>query len=99
MMAKQLDNVVIVVAIQGDCNIRKKGHVKLEKHQGLKEDMGQLWKTKASVVPVVFITYHIVKSIIMEIKAKYINFCTTLGSVNFVLANTLKILYPSLQDL
>ncbi|TWW69251.1 hypothetical protein D4764_18G0000570 [Takifugu flavidus] len=45
--------VVIDVAIPNDSNIRKKEHEKLEKYQGLKEEMERMWGMKATVVPVV----------------------------------------------
>ncbi|TWW62748.1 hypothetical protein D4764_04G0013950 [Takifugu flavidus] len=45
--------VVIDVAIPSDSNIRKKEHEKLEKYQGLKEEMERMWGIKATVVPVV----------------------------------------------
>ena len=45
--------VVIDVAIPADANIRKKEHEKIEKYQGLKEQLEQMWKIKADVVPVV----------------------------------------------
>ncbi|TWW69265.1 COP9 signalosome complex subunit 1 [Takifugu flavidus] len=45
--------VVIDVAIPNDSNIRKKEHKKLEKYQGLKEEMERMWGMKAIVVPVV----------------------------------------------
>ncbi|TWW59309.1 hypothetical protein D4764_06G0008390 [Takifugu flavidus] len=45
--------VVIDVAIPSDSNIRKKEHKKLEKYQGLKEEMERMWWMKATVVPVV----------------------------------------------
>ena len=45
--------VVIDVAIPVDANIRKKEHEKIEKYQGLKEQLERMWKVKASVVPVV----------------------------------------------
>lgn len=34
-------------------SLRKKGHMKLEKCQGLKEELEKMWEVKASVVPVV----------------------------------------------
>ena len=45
--------VVIDVAIPADANIRKKEHEKVEKYQGLKEELEKAWKVKTSVVPVV----------------------------------------------
>ncbi|TWW77705.1 hypothetical protein D4764_12G0010950 [Takifugu flavidus] len=48
--------VVIDVAIPSDSNIRKKEHEKLEKYQGLKEEMERMWGMKATVVPVVIWT-------------------------------------------
>ena len=41
------------MAIPADANIRKEEHEKLEKYQGLKEQLERMWKVKASVVPVV----------------------------------------------
>ncbi|TWW73505.1 Kin of IRRE-like protein 1 [Takifugu flavidus] len=45
--------VVIDVAIPSDSNIRKKEHEKLEKYQGLKENIERMCGMKATVVPVV----------------------------------------------
>ncbi|TWW80141.1 hypothetical protein D4764_10G0011710 [Takifugu flavidus] len=45
--------VLIDVAIPSDSNIRKKEHEKLEKYQGLKEEIERMWGMKATVVPVV----------------------------------------------
>ncbi|XP_054913489.1 uncharacterized protein LOC129377515 [Poeciliopsis prolifica] len=45
--------VVVDVAIPSDCNIRKKEHEKLEKYQGLREELERAWKVKTTVVPVV----------------------------------------------
>ncbi|TWW57282.1 hypothetical protein D4764_07G0000010 [Takifugu flavidus] len=55
VVANQPDIVVVVidVAIPSDSNIRKKEHEKLEKYQGLKEEMERMWGMKATVVPVV----------------------------------------------
>ena len=44
--------VVIDVVVPSDSNIRKK-YEKLEKYQGLKEELERMWKVKAKVVPVV----------------------------------------------
>ncbi|TWW73485.1 hypothetical protein D4764_15G0008790 [Takifugu flavidus] len=52
--------VVIDVAIPSDSNIRKKEHEKLEKYQGLKEEMERMWGMKATVVPVVIGTLGVV---------------------------------------
>ncbi|TWW76591.1 hypothetical protein D4764_13G0012530 [Takifugu flavidus] len=51
---------VIDVAIPSDSNIRKKEHAKLEKYQGLKEEMERMWGMKATVVPVVIGTLGVV---------------------------------------
>ncbi|KAK7922367.1 hypothetical protein WMY93_009269 [Mugilogobius chulae] len=45
--------VVVDVAIPSDGNIRRKEHEKLEKYQGLREELEKAWKVKATVVPVV----------------------------------------------
>ncbi|KAF7654704.1 hypothetical protein LDENG_00066000, partial [Lucifuga dentata] len=45
--------VVIDVAVPADSNIKKKGHKKIEKYQGLKEELERTWKVKSKVVPVV----------------------------------------------
>lgn len=45
--------VVVDIAIPSDGNIRKKEHEKLEKYQGLKEELEKAWRVKAVVVPVV----------------------------------------------
>ncbi|KAM6449746.1 uncharacterized protein PHA67_017094 [Liasis olivaceus] len=44
--------VVIDVAVPSDSNIRKKEYEKLEKYQGLKEELERMWKVKGKVVPV-----------------------------------------------
>ena len=38
--------VVIDVAVPSDSNIRKKEYEKLEKYQGLKEELERMWKVK-----------------------------------------------------
>ncbi|XP_078017068.1 uncharacterized protein LOC144458442 [Epinephelus lanceolatus] len=45
--------VVVDVAIPANSNISKKEHEKVEKYQWLKEQLGQMWKVKVDVVPVV----------------------------------------------
>ncbi|TWW66946.1 hypothetical protein D4764_20G0009780 [Takifugu flavidus] len=45
--------VVIDVAIPSDSNFRKKEHERLEKDQGLKEEIERMWGVKATVVPIV----------------------------------------------
>ena len=45
--------IVIDVATPNSKNIRKKEHKKLEKYQGLKEDLQKMWKMKATAVPVI----------------------------------------------
>ncbi|XP_051920732.1 uncharacterized protein LOC127600296 isoform X1 [Hippocampus zosterae] len=45
--------VVVDVAVPSDGNIRKKEHEKLEKYQGLREELERAWKVKVTVVPVV----------------------------------------------
>ncbi|KAF7666275.1 hypothetical protein LDENG_00113730, partial [Lucifuga dentata] len=42
--------VVIDVAVPADSNIRKKEHEKIEKYQGLKEELERTWKVKSKVV-------------------------------------------------
>ncbi|TWW73543.1 hypothetical protein D4764_15G0009370 [Takifugu flavidus] len=49
-------HLVVVFAIPSDRNIRKKEHEKLERYQGLKEEMARMWDMKATVVPVVIVT-------------------------------------------
>ena len=44
---------MIDVALPSDSNIRKKEYEKLEKYQGIKEELERTWKVKAKVVPVV----------------------------------------------
>ena len=44
---------MIDVAVPSDCNIRKKEHEKIDKYQGLREEMEKMWKVKAKVVPIV----------------------------------------------
>ncbi len=50
---EQRKAVVVDIAIPSDCNIRKKEHEKLEKYQGLREELEKAWRVKATVVPVV----------------------------------------------
>ena len=50
---EQRKAVVVDIAVPSDFNIRKKEHEKLEKYQGLREELEKAWKVKASVVPVV----------------------------------------------
>lgn len=50
---QQKKAAVIDVAIPTDSNIKKKEHEKLEKYQGLKEELEKMWKGRAPVVPVV----------------------------------------------
>uniref|UniRef100_A0A087YQ23 Uncharacterized protein n=1 Tax=Poecilia formosa TaxID=48698 RepID=A0A087YQ23_POEFO len=50
---QQRKAVVVDVAIPSDYNIRKKEHEKLEKYQGLREELEKAWKVKTTVVPVV----------------------------------------------
>ncbi|KAF7650224.1 hypothetical protein LDENG_00129190, partial [Lucifuga dentata] len=45
--------VVIDVAVPADSNIRKKEHQKIQRYQGLKEELERTWKVKSKVVPVV----------------------------------------------
>ena len=42
---------MIDVVIPADVNIRKKEHKKIEKYQGLKEQLELMCKVKASVIP------------------------------------------------
>ena len=44
--------VVIEIAVSSDSNIKKE-YEKLEKYQGLKEELVRTWKVKVKVVPVV----------------------------------------------
>ncbi|GAA6104550.1 uncharacterized protein LOC106513546 [Tachysurus ichikawai] len=50
---EQKTAVVIDMAIPADSNIMKKEHEKIEKYQGLKEQLEHTWKVKSKVVPVV----------------------------------------------
>ena len=43
--------VVTDVAVPSDSNIKKKEYEKLEKYQGLKEELERTWKVKVKVVP------------------------------------------------
>ncbi|XP_051931065.1 uncharacterized protein LOC127607055 [Hippocampus zosterae] len=45
--------VVVDIAVPSDGNIRKKEHEKLEKYQGLREELERAWKVKVTVTPVV----------------------------------------------
>lgn len=47
--------VVVDVAIPSDRN-KEKEHYKLEKYQGLREELEKTWKVKVTVVPVVIRT-------------------------------------------
>ena len=51
--------MLVDVAIPSDSDIRKKGHKKLEKYQGLKEELERMWGVKASVVPVVVEAHYV----------------------------------------
>ena len=53
MDKQQRKAVVIDIAIPSDSNIRKKEHEKLEKYQGLKEELEKMWRVKATMVRVV----------------------------------------------
>ena len=44
---------MIDIVVPSDSNIKKKEYEKLEKYQGLKEELERMWKVKAKVVPVV----------------------------------------------
>ena len=44
---------MIDIVVPSDSNIKKKEYEKLEKYQGLKEEVERTWKVKAKVVPVV----------------------------------------------
>ena len=44
---------MIDIAVPSDSNIKKKEYEKLEKYQGLKEELERTWKVKVKVVPVV----------------------------------------------
>lgn len=44
--------MVIETGIPDNCDVKKKAHTKVDKYQGLIEEM-KLWKFKASVAPVV----------------------------------------------
>ncbi|XP_060796653.1 spermatogenesis-associated protein 16-like [Neoarius graeffei] len=50
---EQKSVIVKDVGIPVDNNIRQKEHEKIEKYQGLKEQLEQMWKVKSKVVPVV----------------------------------------------
>ena len=49
--------VVVDVTTPSGINIKKKEHKKLQKYQGLKEEVEKMWDVKASVVPVVIGTF------------------------------------------
>ena len=49
---QKTEAVVIDIAVPSDSNIKKE-YEKLEKYQGLKEEVERMWKVKAKVVPVV----------------------------------------------
>ena len=53
MLDKEQKRAVVVDVIPADANIRKKEHQEVVKYQGLKEQLEQMWKVKADVVPVV----------------------------------------------
>ncbi|XP_024121103.1 uncharacterized protein LOC112142083 [Oryzias melastigma] len=50
---EQRKAVVVDVAVPSHGNIKKKEHEKLEKYQGLREELEKAWKVKVTVVPVV----------------------------------------------
>ncbi|KAF7643158.1 hypothetical protein LDENG_00244290 [Lucifuga dentata] len=50
---EQKRTILIDVAVPADSNIRKKEHQKIQKYQGLKEELERTWKVKSKVVPVV----------------------------------------------
>ena len=50
---QKIVTVMIDVAIPSDRNIKRKKHEKLQKYQGLKEEVEKMWELKAAVVPVV----------------------------------------------
>lgn len=43
--------MVIDVVVPSDCNIRKKKREKLEKYQGLKEELEKMWMSGFQVIP------------------------------------------------
>lgn len=45
--------MVIDVTVQNDSNIRKNQYEQLEKYQGLKDKLEEMWKVKAKVFPVI----------------------------------------------
>lgn len=45
--------VVVAVTIPSESNIRKTEHKKVEKYQGLKEELKRMWGVEVSVVPMV----------------------------------------------
>ncbi|TWW72945.1 hypothetical protein D4764_15G0003390 [Takifugu flavidus] len=53
LLNPRVESTTTDVAIPSDNNIRKKEHEKLEKYQGLKEEIERMWVMKATVVPVV----------------------------------------------
>ena len=53
MDKQKKEAVVIDVAVPSDSNIKKKEYEKLEKYQGLKEELERMWKVKVKVVLVV----------------------------------------------
>ncbi len=53
MDKQQKTAVVIDVAILSDSYIGKQEHEKIEKYQGLREELEEMWRVKSTVVPVV----------------------------------------------
>uniref|UniRef100_A0A669BFW3 Seizure related 6 homolog like n=1 Tax=Oreochromis niloticus TaxID=8128 RepID=A0A669BFW3_ORENI len=56
---KQRKMAVVDVAILNHSNIKKKEHEKLEKYQGLREELEKMWRVKVIVVPVVHLSVNL----------------------------------------
>ena len=50
---KERETIIVDIAVPGDCNVVQKEIEKREKYQDLAREIGNLWKTRTKVVPVV----------------------------------------------
>ncbi|KAJ0057310.1 hypothetical protein NL108_002264 [Boleophthalmus pectinirostris] len=94
---KQSRAVVVDIAIPSDGNIRKKEHEKLEKYQGLKEELERAWKVKASVVPVVISALGAVTPKLEEWLQKIPGKTTDISVQKSAVLGTAKILHRTLK--
>ena len=50
---KERDTIIVDIAVPRDCNVVQKEVEKRKKYQDLAREIGNLWKTRTKVVPVV----------------------------------------------